>query len=195
MRPDNIQAFQTYVAFNGDCQRTAVALNITLAEVQGMAAQGDWEKHAEQWKSLREGSSQDVSIQVNRAVNFVQAHRLRGLIDKVVSKLSDMPADELMDLLATKAKGKDGELRVTGFSVRQLTDLTKAAEAAHLMTQRALGDVTGERPDETKGNKGSSIAILVQQAMAAADKSGVNSVDVVREQLGIQPPPMPHETD
>jgi hypothetical protein len=187
MRPDNIQAFQTYVAFNGDMQRTAVALNISVQEVQGMASAGNWAEHAKEWQSLREGSSQDVSIQVNRAVNFVQAHRLRGLIDKVVGKLSEMEPEALMDLLTTKVRIGD-ELKPTSFSVRQLTDLTKAAEAAHLMTQRALGDTTGEQAGKEAGVKGSSIALLVQQAMSAAEKTGISSSDVVREQLKLNDP-------
>lgn len=190
---DQVQAFQTYVAFNGDCNRTAVALGVAKSVVEAMRDEGSWEKHAEQWRTLQEGSSQDVSILVNRAVNFVQAHRLRGLIDKVVGKLSELPPDELVNLLSTKTRTKDGKFVVTGFSARQLTDLTKAAEAAHLMTQRALGDTVAERPQETR--RGSSIALQVQQAMLAADCVGVDSVGVVREQLKIAAPAPPESVD
>lgn len=181
IRSDSIQVFDTLCAFNGDVPRAAIALNLTQAEVRGMLISNNWAPMIAERNKLREGSTQDESIVVNRAINYVQAHRLRGLVDRVASELNKLEPDALVDLLSSKSKGKNGEVSRT-FSARALTDLVKAAESCHLMTQRALGDTPTEHT-APEGKAGSSIALLVQQAMTAADCLGVSSVEVVREQL------------
>ncbi len=180
---DTIRIFETYIAFNGDVARTAVACNLTAAEVEDMAHTQGWKERAKEWTTLKEGSTADVAVQVNRAVNFVQAHRLRSLIDKVVGELSKLEPTDLISRLSTVTTGKGGTTRET-FNTRALTDLVKAAESAHLMTQRALGDTVQERPATGETRKGSSIALLVGSAMSAAEDVGVDSVSVVRKTLG-----------
>ena len=85
--------------------------------------------------------------------------------------------------LLTK-RGKDS----SEFSARPLTDLVKAAETCQLMTQRALGDTAVERP-ERNGDKGSDVALRVMKAMEAADAAGLNSIEIVRNELGTRPSP------
>ena len=180
---DITKVFETFMAFGGDVSRTAVACNLSIDEIKELARLENWHEKVQQWNTLREGSTADVSIQVNRAVNFVQSHRVRSLIDAAIGQLLKLSPEELMDKLTTKAKGKDGEVVTLNFSARALTDLVKAAETAHLMTQRALGDTVAERPESQETRKGSSIALLVQAAMSAADDAGLDSVEVVKKQL------------
>ena len=178
---DVSQIFQTYIAFAGDAERTAVALNMHVSEIRQLANAENWQAKVSEWTKLREGDPRDVQIQINRAVNYVQAHRLRSVIDKVVSHLSEMDAAGIVDTL-TKNSAHGSE-----FSARPLTDLVKAAEACQAMTARALGDTIGERPEADPNAKGSSIALQVMAAMSAADKVGLDSVEIVKEQLA-QPP-------
>lgn len=182
---DVLRIFETFVAFSGDVMRTAVACNLPPETIHALATSEGWHAKVKEWTTLREGSTADVAVQVNRAVNFVQAHRLRSLVDKVVTELTKLEPSELVDKLSSHTRDKSG-LRIPGastFSARALTDLVKAAESAHLMTQRALGDTAQERPETGETRKGSSIALLVQQAMNAADATDVNSVEVVRKNL------------
>lgn len=182
---DTIRIFETFVAFSGDVTRTAVACNVSPDTVHALAKAEGWHAKVKEWTTLREGSTADVAVQVNRAVNFVQAHRLRSLVDKVVTELSRLEPAELVSRLSSVSTKGTGDNAVTReiFSARALTDLVKAAESAHLMTQRALGDTAQERPENGETRKGSSIALLVQQAMSAADEVNVPSVELVRQNL------------
>lgn len=180
---DVSQIFQTFIAFCGDVDKTAVALNIDPIVIKDLARAEGWAKKIDEWTKLREGDPRDAQIQINRAVNYVQAHRLRSILDKVVSQLKDKEAAALVDLLTRT--GKAG----TEFSARPLADLAKAIECCQLMTQRALGDTEAERPDAGEtGKRGSSVALLVMNAMNADDDLKADSVGVVREQLAIAVP-------
>jgi hypothetical protein len=174
---DVSQIFQTFLAFSGDVGKTSVALNIDVDTIQNLAASENWAAKISEWTKLREGDPRDVQVQVNRAVNYVQAHRMRSVIDKIISHLSGKSAEEVIDMLTTQ--GKHG----SSFSSRPLTDLVKAAEACQLMTQRALGDTVAERPETPTEGKGSRVALLVMNAMNAADNMGLDSVAVVRKEL------------
>lgn len=175
--------FEHYLTFQGDVNRTAVALNLDPQDIRTLATEEKWGEKIERWNQVQQGSSQDFQIQMNRAVNFVQSHRMRSILDKLVSHLSTKSADEIVDLLTTNTT------HGSNFSARALTDLVKGIEACQAMTQRALGDTAAERPDATTGQKGSSIAMMVMQAMSAADVMGLDSVAVVKAQLNAPPTP------
>jgi hypothetical protein len=174
---DVAKIFSTYVAFLGDVEKTAAALDIEAHVVKNLAAAENWKARVKQWTELASGDPREVQIQVNRAVSFVQAHRLRAVIDKLVGKLHAMTPDELIETLTVQTK--HGEEMKT----RAITDLTKAAESCQLMCARALGDTDAERPKEEGNSKGSSIMLSVAAAMAAAQEIGLDSTAVVRQQL------------
>ena len=178
---DVAQIFQTYIAFSGDVSRTAVAVNQDVKVIEALALSEDWKDKIQVWMRLREGDPSDVQIQINRAVNYVQAHRIRAVLDKVVTHLSAMDAKEIANLLTKSGKN------ATEFSARPLADLTKAIEACQGMTQRALGDTIAERPDAPGTGKGSDIALMVLRAMNAADRMGIDSVELVRQELAPKP--------
>lgn len=177
---DVSKIFQTYLVFGGDVDRTAVALNEDAEIISELALQENWKAKLGQLSKITDGDSKELQVQINRAVNYVQAHRIRSIVDKVVSHLSTKSAEELVDLF-TKV-GRNGE---SEFSSRPLADLVKAAETCQAMTQRALGDTAAERPAEesSKNSKGSNISLQVMAAMNAADAAGMNSVELVRKEL------------
>jgi hypothetical protein len=174
---DVAQIFQTYIAFGGDVDKTSVALDLPAEDIRQLASAENWARKIDDWTKLREGDPRDVQIQINRAVNYVQAHRARALLDKVISHLSEGDAERLVDRLTVNTKNGPE------FKTRALTDLVKAMESCQLMTQRALGDTVGERPEENGNVKGSNVALLVMNAMNAADETGLDSVAVVKKQL------------
>jgi hypothetical protein len=187
---DVAQIFQTYMLFAGDVERVALACDVDRVHVQQLAHCENWAAKVADMERLR-GENADAQIQLNRGVNYVQAHRLHSILDKVIGHLSLKSAEDIVDL-CTKV-GKGGE---TEFSARALTDLVKAAESCQVMTQRALGDTAAERPEasEAKG-KGSQVALNVMAAMNVADKSGLDSVSLVRQQLGAPARALPAPND
>lgn len=181
---DVSQIFQTYITFGGDVDKTAVALDIDPRTIRDLERAENWPAKVEEWNKLREGDPRDVQIQINRAVNYVQAHRLRQILDRVVSHLNEKPVEELVDLLTKTTKAG------SEFTARPLTDLTKAIESCQLMTQRALGDTVAERPEESPDKGGSRVALQVMAAMNAADSLGLDSVAVVRKELAAPAKPV-----
>jgi len=169
------QVFQHYLTFCGDTKRTAVALGIPEETVKALEAEEQWQDAIREWNELRSGSATDVQTQISRAVNFVQAHRLRTVVDRMTSYLVDKTAEELVELFT-----EDTE-KSHKFSMRPLADLIKGAEAVQAMVQRALGDAPGDK--SKPGTHAANIAMRVQKAMLAAEQTGLSSVAVVRQEL------------
>jgi len=174
---DVSQIWQTYVAFNGDADKTACALDIPVNDIRDLASAENWAAKIADWNRLREGDPRESQIQINRAINYVQAHRMRSILDKVVTYLSEADGEKLVQRLTVNTKNGP-ELKT-----RALTDLVKAAEACQLMTSRALGDTVGERPPPENGTAGSNIALLVMNAMNSVQETGLDSIAVVRQQI------------
>jgi hypothetical protein len=186
---DVIQVFTTWVAFMGDADKTAVALDLDPVFIKNLATIENWQAKLKAWNDISTGDPREVQVQINRAINFVQAHRLRTVLDKVTGKLHAMTPDQLIEALTVPTK-YGSEVKT-----RALTDLVKAAETVQLMSCRALGDTVGERPGDEGKTKGSEIMLSVAKAMQAADSIGLDSAEVIRKQLAIEatPPTNPNE--
>jgi len=172
---DVAQVFQAYLQFNGDVVKTSVACEIAPEDVTALAVSERWESKLADLRSIQEATP-DAQVQINRAINYVQAHRARSVLDKVLTELGKKDGAALVDFLTVKTE------KVSEFKSRALTDLVKAMEACQQMTARALGD-SGADNREEKGKAGSSVALTVMRAMSAADNLGVDSVEVVKRQL------------
>lgn len=177
---DVSQIFLTFLAFQGDADKTAYALDLDIAVVKDLARTEKWEAKVSSMVQIREGEANDLQIQINRAINYVQSHRLRSVIDATLLHLTKDGVESMIDKLTVTGREGQKELKI-----RAITDLVRAAESVQMMTQRALGDTAGERaPEKDKG--GSRTALKVMEAMNAADvAASVGSVDVVREQLAL----------
>ncbi len=160
--PDPVQVFLTYMMFAGDIDQTVAILQIDRSIVEGLSAAGNWPSKIKELQKLGEGKEpREYKLAVNRGVNYIQADRLRRLVDVVLTKMAGSTPEEVMDLLTTT--GPKGN----SFSTRPLTDLVKAAESAQLMTRLALGDVgAGELAEGSES--GSDIALSVMRAMNSA---------------------------
>lgn len=181
-RLDTVKIFEAYVTFQGNETKTAIACDIHPDVVHSLALSENWPDKVENWSKLTEGDPRTLQVQINRAINYVQATRLRSLLDKVIQHLGEGSAEELIVKLTVEtAHGPQ-------FKTRCLTDLVKAAESAQLMTQRALGDVPQERPEEAGERKGSSLGLSVLAALNAAETDlKLDSTAVVKKQLLLGP--------
>lgn len=172
---DREQAFLIYTAFAGDVERTAASLNVRPVDVLKIADECKWLERLkpilELKKSQRPG---DLERAINRALNFVQAHRLRLIIERVISKLAAMGESELNDYIFSAA-GEEGET-YRKLTTRALADLASAVEKCHSMSYAALSDSVKERQKrEESGAESEGGDLHAQIAKAMSEVSGDKS--------------------
>lgn len=142
---DRAQVFLLYAAFTGDIVRTAHACGARPVDVLRVADEEKWaEKLApilELSKSQRPG---DVERGINRALNFSQTHRLRLFLEKILSQVCNMSAEELREYVFLDKPDKNGN-SIKGLSTRALADLATAIEKCHSMSYLALNDTATDR--------------------------------------------------
>ncbi len=184
---DREQAFLLYATFTGDLEKTAHALNVPAVAVLKMADDEGWnEKLAPILKMKKSVKPGDMERSMNRAVNYVQGHRMRIMITRTLSVLLNMTEedikgriDETTGMIDVNDPGlKDSPnktlARVTkskpGSFSRLLADLASALEKCHSMTYQALNDTVQERTKRKEDNSDASVAAMhAQIADAMAD--------------------------
>src|SRR6267142_3743139 len=169
---DPVQVFEAFVAFSGNIVRVSVATDTDIETIDRLAKEGQWHTRIKQLDELGMNNREETQRALNNGVNYIQATRLRSLIDRLIRHLGECSTEELMAKLTTE-KGE--------WKTRSVTDLVKAAEAVQLMTQRALGQ--NPASDSNGKNKTSSIALSVMAALNASTDLGLDSVEVVKQQL------------
>lgn len=170
---DRENAFLVYATFVGDLERTATALNIRSLDVVRMADEGHWMERMKPLLELSKSSKPgDVERVINRALNFVQAHRMRMVIERALNRLTGMSVDEFEDYIFTSQEydGKKGTSRVKRLSARALADLAAAIEKCHSMTYAALGDTAKERQQRDEGSPETAANDMYLKIAAAATK-------------------------
>jgi hypothetical protein len=162
------EVYMLFAAFCGDVERTAHACNRTPAMVLEMSQRGGWyEKLKNIIELKRSGRPGDVERAINRAINFVQAHRLRMVLEAVVRHISSMPFDDLMELIITPGRDPAGNT-VNRLLTRPFADLAAAIEKCHAMTYLATGDTSTERKDNTGMSEDGVSAGEIHARIAAA---------------------------
>lgn len=167
---DRTQVFLLFSTFAGDVERTAHASGLSAAAVIDLATSCKWHDKLKAILALKRSSNQgDVERGLNRAMNFVQAHRLRLFLDRILLKLSMMDNDELDEYFLTGPEIK-GASKPKALSTRALADLASACEKCAAMSYQALSDTATDRAgrDEGEGGGDSSGAIHAQIAAAMA---------------------------
>lgn len=144
---DVVKVFLHYVASVGDVEKTALACDLEPDVVRALAQSEGWNEKikrlslASKSSGLQEGEFERMQ---NRALAWVQSHRLRQVLDRVIVKLHEMEDSELMDELSTT--DKDGRQKL---SARLFTDLAKSLETVNGLCFAALGDTIPERTVST----------------------------------------------
>jgi hypothetical protein len=154
------EAFMLYATFCGDLERTAHACNVSTVTLLRMADEERWnDKLASIIALKKSGKPGDVERAVNRALNFVQAHRMRLFVERIINRVTGMSVDEFEDYLMTDNVTAAG-VRTRRLSTRAIADLSSAMEKAQSMSYMALNDTVQERAkrkevDDTDGSAGS----------------------------------------
>jgi len=167
---DAEQIFQLYCSFTGDIQRTAHAAGVTPQAVAELAEENKWAARLSAIFDLKKsGKPGDLEKCLSRAINFVQAHRMRIVLERLIAKLYEKTPDELLEECTTVQLDKDGNELKRTLSMRPLSDLCAALEKVHALTYLALVDTVTERARKNdSGDSDVSLASvhqLISQAM------------------------------
>lgn len=160
----------TYLSFLGDADKTAAALHTTVSYVRKEAIAGGWESQVARFVALKQQQGTDaLAKELNRTVNYVQAVKLRNLLDRVIQRITD-EKHTFDDFV--RARGKDQD----NFSAKGAVDLVKAIETVHKMTYQALGDSLGERVTSEKDEGAKNVSLSVLRALAATTGTPLGNI-------------------
>ena len=172
-RPDREQAFLLFAVFYGSVPETAHALNLSPQVVQAMAEEHGWHAKLRPIIELKASTKAgDVERAVNRAINYVDAHRMRALLARVLSKMFDLSPSDLDSFIFPQELNRKEQKVYQSMTTRALADLATAMEKCQMLTYTALNDTPAER--KTRKEDGSSDAtaaemhVRLAQAMQAA---------------------------
>jgi len=167
-RTDPEEVFRLYAMFVGDLERTAIAAHLPLEQVADMASNGNWNKRiAVLIRLQKSGIPGDVERGVNRAINFIQADRLRRVIERVINSLNNMSADEMLENLLCVSEDKQGNIN-SKIMTRPFADLATALEKCHAMTYLALNDTATDRKGRSE-HEDTATASAGEMHMALVD--------------------------
>jgi hypothetical protein len=174
-RIDREQAYLLFATFCGNPERTAHALGISPAAVVAMSEHEGWKEKLKPIIDLHSNAQQPADIEraINRALNFVQAHRLRLTVERALRRLflaGDDSGEALENLLTDWKVEKDGT-KIGKFSARALADLAAAMEKAQVLSYMALSDSAVERTkrkDDTPALSASALHVQIAEAMSRA---------------------------
>jgi hypothetical protein len=170
--------FLTYLAFMGDVERTAAALMADPARVAEAARFEGWDKKVKHLRQVQSDMGPDEFLrELNRVVNFVQAVRLRSIMDEVLKKIMGTP-DGLDNFLTANTKD------TSNASAKSLLDVIRCCEAVHRMTYTALGDIPGRKTLEEGDSAKGSVALSILGALS----QGVSTPDPDRAAMSVLPP-------
>lgn len=169
---DKENAFLLYAVFCGDVARTAHALDIAPHLVEGLARENGWDAKLKPIIDLKASTrAGDVERAVNRALNFVQAHRYRLFLQNILKKMSDMTDNDVEDYIFGRTQDKDGVVKHT-LTAKGMADMATALEKCHALTYLALNDTATDRRDRDEGGSdgasASEMHVKLAEAMAAA---------------------------
>jgi hypothetical protein len=184
---DREQAFLLYTTFAGDAQRTAHALGVSPVDVLRLADSEGWTaKLANILALMRSAKPGDVERGVNRALNFVQAHKFRLFLERALKVMYNWNDEELTAHLNPETVSKLGT--TTKFTTRPMADLASAIEKCQTLTYSALNDTAPERVRrnaEDNPDKAEDLHARIAAAMATAGGSQTARAQLFDAQLAI----------
>jgi hypothetical protein len=138
---DVSRIFLAYLATCGDVAQTADIAMCKIADVLFLARTEMWDQKLSESQLSRGPSpekAKDRAREVNRMANYIQAIRLRALIDKSLQWIYEN--EENVHKFCSEVNKQGNRV----FSTKPVLDLAKAAETVQGMTYRALGDVVAD---------------------------------------------------
>lgn len=176
---DKSTIFLTYCAFMGDAGKVGAALDLDCVYIGKLAESEKWPEKVQKLRELRQQQGAEaLAKELNRTVNFVQAVRLRTLLDRAILHVTNNE-DNFASLL--RNIGPKGNKNA---SCKAVLELVKSVAEVHKMTYQALGDSLSERIAQDSDEAGASVSLSVMKALAAASGAGpLDPTGAARERL------------
>lgn len=180
---DRENLFLLYSTFCGDVEKTAHAAGLRPLDVIRAADELGWAEKLKAIFALKKSSAPgDIERGINRALAFTQAHRLRMVLDRAISMITNLSEEDFRGQLFPT--NKNGYRTLT---TRALTDLAAAVEKCNSQAAQALNDTAQDRArrDEAseKGEASGGIHATIAAAMAAVAKDCSPRAQLVDAQL------------
>lgn len=165
-KTDEVQIFHVFMVLVGDVEKTAAALDVDPEVIRGLAEKYNWCEKVKRISILSKGGTQgDWERAQNRALNFVQAHQLRRILDLQLAHIAETQTEDVMKVTDQRT----GEIK---YSARVLVDLSTAMQRVHEMSYNALGDSIKERTVEKATDDPVTQGGLHTAMISALNKSG-----------------------
>lgn len=163
---DQVQVFNVFSVLVGDVEKTALALDLDPNVIRKLANEHGWaEKIARISLLSKSGNPGDWERAQNRALNFVQAHQLRRVIDLQLAHVNEKTLEDVMRITDLRT----GETR---YSAQIIRDLAGAMQKVHEMTYNAVGDSVKERTQDKPNQDPVTQAGLHGAMISALNRTG-----------------------
>lgn len=183
---DVSKIFLAYLVSHGDPIRTSQIAQCDPKDVLYLATSELWDSKLAEKGVLRGASPEEaraLTRELNRATNYVQALRMRELVDRTIKWCYDDEKNILNFCIEVDKQGKKI------FSTKPVLELVKAAEVAQTLLYRALGDVIPR--DGTSGGgagSGNSLKDLHKLITAMGDHlTAPKQAEVRVDEVGVAP--------
>lgn len=187
-RLDVSKIFLAYLATCGDVVLAADIAECSISDVLYLAKSELWDIKLAESQRARGGTldkAKEKGREINRMANYIQATRLRSLIDKTLHWIYENPENINKFCQETNKQGNKF------FSTKPLLDLAKAAESVQSMTYRSLGD-SMPKGENAMGQLGSirDLHLTVIEAMkqTVPDEKGVSEILLHADRIAIPEP-------
>lgn len=160
---DVSRIFLSYLVACGDPIRTAQIAQCSPEDVLNLARTELWDAKLEQCSVLKGSTPEEArerTRELNRATNYVQALRMRELVDRTIKWCYEDEKNVLQFCIEIDKQGKKI------FSTKPMLELIKAAEVCQTLLYRALGDTVAK---ETGGVSAPSLKDLHRLMVGMAE--------------------------
>lgn len=180
---DRENCFLLFATFCGDVVKTAAAAGVPEAAVLKMCEEEGWHNKLAPILALKKSTRPgDIERGINRAINFVQAHKMRLFVQRVIHRLTGMVEAEFESYLFQETTTKGGEV-TKKLTTRALADLASALEKAQELTYRALNDTAPERAKRKELDGDDCVSAGDLHAQISAGLAAVRASSTPRSQL------------
>lgn len=147
------RCYLTFIILGGDVEKTAIACEVDAEFIERHAVKEDWRARIEHVSSICSPQTRgpaEIERLINRAALYVQAQRIRRIIDSVVSEIEcrlDEPDkfDNILDLFMVT-----NEAGAKRLDLKPLVDVTQAALKLSQVCLSAMCDTPTERARRVK---------------------------------------------
>jgi hypothetical protein len=162
---DKTQAYITFIALNGDMQRTARALEVSVQALEGIAKADCWAVKLRGVKKLSRDGLLEAEREVSRATGYVQAVRLRRIVDGALRALQE-DVQERGYFLPFVTVGKDRmEIKFTA-----LAELAKILDHLDTVASRCLCDTPADRKERPRSRGEENVADVMKRVLKGLEK-------------------------